>query len=104
MGDNKIQIAIDFDIFKKQIRYEKVVDIKLYCMCFNWQKINKLCQSTQNGNSIDFYHILLNFSHQKVSPIGIGFDAIPLDTSEISLAYFIVGIDKNTYETMQWQY
>ncbi len=34
--------------------------------------------------------------------IGIGFDAIALDTSEISLAYVIVGIDKNTYETMQW--
>jgi hypothetical protein len=37
-------------------------------------------------------------------PIGIGFDAIALYTSEISLAYFIVGIDKNTYETMQWRY
>jgi len=33
-------------------------------------------------------------------PIGIGFDAIALDTSEISLAYFIIGIDKNTYEIM----
>jgi hypothetical protein len=36
--------------------------------------------------------------------VGLGFDAIALHTSEISLAYFIVGIDKNTYETMQWHY
>jgi len=36
--------------------------------------------------------------------LGIGFDATPLDTSENNYSSFIVGINKNTHETIQWHH
>lgn len=81
-------------------------------MCFNWQRniIFVSINSKWNLHWIISHFDLLNLLHQKVSKFTYNvfkwfpYVAIALDTSEISLAYFIVGIDKNTYETMQWHY
>jgi hypothetical protein len=81
-------------------------------MCFNWQRIVFFVSinSKWKCHWIISHFGLLNFLHQKAIKFTYNvfkwfpYVAIALDISEISLAYFIVGIDKNTYETMQWHY
>ncbi len=105
---------IDIDTISIQIHSIKVVDIKNALHVFGLTKnLLLMCQSTQNGNSIEFHHTFCSIKlftprgepihlqcpqMDSLSLVSIRFDATPPITSDINFSCIIIRINRNTHE------
>jgi hypothetical protein len=114
LGDNNIQIAIDTS-FNSNLLWEKCLHVFRFIQINNLCVLLSMCQGAQNEVSIKFHH--LNFLHQEVNQFTYNvlkwtpytyraLDLMPIIPVQMRNNYFcfIVGINKNTHETIQWHH